>query len=391
MQERLDIPGRHKNNTNERNQVKYRQYGKNGPEVSVLGYGVMRLPGRRKHDWGSVNFTKSFQVMRAAMESGVNFFDSHHMYHHGLSEVAIGRALKGWKGQRIYLQTKAPFYNEEPVDYFKKLLEEALEKMGVDCIDYLLFHSMKLETFQKRHKKFVKFTDWAMKKGYILNRGFSSHDSPENVRTFIDTGDFSAMLVSYNWLNPKMADVIAYAADKGMGVSVMNPVSGGSLATNTLQILRMIRGARSAPEIALRYAMSTPGVTAAFSGMNTLGQVEENVRTASRPIIMTAKQWKYMQDRLSKFQESSQELCTTCGYCMPCPHGVHIPGNFLALIQAKLLGLERLSRMRFQRLMKNKDGDMSAMACKQCGVCLEKCPNEIQIIDQLAETAKTLS
>ncbi|HNT35537.1 MAG TPA: aldo/keto reductase, partial [bacterium] len=235
--------------------MQYREYGKGGPTVSRLGFGVMRLPARRKGDWGSVNFSRSCKVMRLAMEQGVNFFDSHHLYHHGLSEVAIGKALKGWKGQRIYLQTKTPFYNEEPIDYFKKLLDEALEKMGVNCIDYLLFHSVRLDTFKKRHKQFFKFTDWAMKRGLILHRGFSSHDSPENIKTFVDTGEFSCMLVSYNWLSPAVADVIGHAADKGMGVSIMNPVGGGTLSVTTPQILRLLPGAKSGTEVALRYVL----------------------------------------------------------------------------------------------------------------------------------------
>ena len=108
--------------------MKYRQYGKNGPGVSLLGFGVMRLPPRKRGDWGSVNFSRSVKIMRRAMEHGVNFFDSHHNYHGGLSEEAIGRALKGWKGQRIYIQTKTPFYKREPQKFFKRLIEEALEK-----------------------------------------------------------------------------------------------------------------------------------------------------------------------------------------------------------------------------------------------------------------------
>jgi len=370
--------------------MQYRKYGKDGPEVSALGFGVMRLPARRRGDWNSVNFKRSVEVMRSAMKGGVNFFDSHHLYHGGLSEVAIGKALKGWKGHRIYLQTKAPFYNEEPQKYFKALLEEALEKMGVDCIDYLLFHSMRLESFQKRHKKFFKFTDWALKKGLIRHRGFSSHDSPENVKTFIDTGEFSCMLVSYNWLNPAQADMIAYAADKGMGVSVMNPVGGGSLAVSTPQILRLLPGAKSAPEAALRFVLATPGVSCAFSGMGTLEQVAENLEIGSRKVPMTPTQREKMLEKMEKTKQKGEAVCNSCGYCMPCPHGVNIPRNFLFLNHAKLWGLERLSQRRFRGLRRHKRGDQSALACKKCGLCLPKCPNEIPIIDQLMETAELL-
>ena len=249
--------------------MQYRKYGKDGPTVSILGFGAMRLPARKKGEWGSVNFSRSVRVMRKALEAGINFIDSHHQYHRGLSEVAIGRALKGWKGHRVYLQTKTPFYQEKPLAYFKKLVEEALEKTGVNAIDYLLFHSMRMDTFKKRGRQFLKLTDWAIKKGLVRFRGFSSHETPENVKTFIDTKEFSSVLLSFNFLNREMADTIAYAANRGMGVSIMNPVGGGMLSAESAQIVRLLRGAKSSPEVALRYVLSTPGVTLALSGIRS--------------------------------------------------------------------------------------------------------------------------
>lgn len=371
--------------------MQYHAYGKNGPLVSSVGFGVMRLPGRKKGDWGSVNFTKAVPVMRQAMEAGINFFDSHHNYHEGLSEVAIGKALKGWKGQKIILQTKTPFYREEKLDFFKKLLEEALVKTGVACIDYLLFHSMNMEMFKKRGKEFFKLTDWAMKKGLIRCRGFSSHDSAENIKKFVDTGEFSAMLVSYNWLNPYVADAIAHASAKGMGVSVMNPVGGGSLAANTPQILSLLPGAKSSSEVALRFVLSTPGVVTAMSGMNSPEQVVENAAIGSRKVVLTPAGRTAMLRRLEKLQSKTRQICTSCGYCMPCPAGVNIPENFMLLNRARYLGLTEFAQGRFGQLKKHKDGDKSALACKKCGKCLPKCPNKVQIIEQLAMTSELLN
>ena len=370
--------------------MQYKQYGKDGPMVSRLGFGAMRLPARKPGDWHSVNFKRSVELIRASMEAGVNFIDSHHQYHGGLSEVAVGKALKGWKGQPIYIQTKTPWYNEEPRESFEKLLYEALEKLGVNCIDYLLHHSMNMQMWRNRGQKFIEFTDWAINRGLIKYRGFSSHDTPENIREFVDTGEFAAMLVSYNWMNPKVRDVIAYAADQGMGVSVMNPIGGGALATSTSQILGLLPGAKSASEVSLRYVLATPGVTSAFSGMNAMEQLEENVPAASRRLPMTAKQDSRFRGKLAEIERASREFCTACGYCMPCKHGVDIPANFGLMNQVQFFGRTDYAKAQYANLKKHKDGDRSAEACKQCGSCEPKCPNNVPIIEQLQEVAAAI-
>lgn len=369
--------------------MQYRKYGKNGPEVSVLGFGVMRLPLRGEKNY-LANLSKSVPLLRTAMEAGLNFFDSHHFYHDGNSEDAIGRALKGWKGRKIYIQTKTPFYQEKPIDYFKKLLCEALEKLGVDCIDYLLFHSMDMKMFKNRHRQFIKFTDWAINRGYIKHRGFSSHDKVENIKQFIDTGEFAAMLVSYNWMNPYVEDTIAYAADKGMGVSLMNPIGGGSLAVDVPSIRRLLPGVKTSTEFALRYVLSTPKVTLALSGMSTVEQLKENIEIAGRKTFLTVKQRQTLLARLEGFRKKAKLLCSHCAYCMPCPHHVDIPFNLLLLKKAILFGLTENSRADFKAIQGFKDGDHSALGCKRCGECLPKCPNKIDIITQLQKTALLL-
>ncbi len=368
--------------------MQYAKYGKDGPDISRLGFGVMRLPRRNKTDYNRVNYTRSVEVMRAAMEAGVDLFDSHHQYHGGNSELAIGKALKGWKGQRIYIQTKTPWYVKKPDRYFARLLEEALDKLGVDCIDYLLHHSMNMEMWKARGKKFIKFTDWAIKRGMIRRRGFSSHDTPENIKVFIDTGEFSAMLVSYNWMNPAVRGVIRHAGRKGMGVTVMNPMMGGMLATSTKQILRLLPGAKSSAEVSLRYVLGTPGVTAALSGMNALKQVKENAAVASRRTPLTARQERALLAKLDSIGKKRKELCTACGYCMPCEHGVDIPANLELLNQARFFGRIQYTRASYAGLKTRAEGDASAAACKRCGACLPKCPNDVPIIKELREAAR---
>jgi predicted aldo/keto reductase-like oxidoreductase len=360
----------------------------------------MRLPTRVKSDWTSVIYKRGVPLLRAAMKAGVNFLDTHHNYQGGKSEIAIGKALQQWrtdipvcrrKGKRpIIIQTKTPFYREEKQEYFERRLDEALEKLGVDRIDYLLFHSMNMGMWKKRGKAFVRFTDKALKRGLIAHRGFSSHDNPENVKKFVDTGEFSAMLLSYNWMNRREQEALAYGASKGLGVSVMNPLGGGTLATSTKQIMRLLPGAKTAAEIALRFVLATPGVDLALSGMNSHAQLAENLAVASRKTPVTAKQWKRFNERLDDVDAKAAEYCTACGYCMPCPHGVDIPSNFRLLNQVRFFGRIDWAKAQFKRLKAHRDGDKSALVCKECGRCLDKCPNDVEIINQLQEVAATL-
>jgi predicted aldo/keto reductase-like oxidoreductase len=308
--------------------------------------------------------------------------------HGGNSETAIGKALAGWQGRKIFIQTKTPWYQDKPLDEFRRLLDAALKKLGTAPIDFYLHHSISLDMFKKKGKAFIKFTDQAMKQGLIRFRGMSVHDSPANIKKLIDTGEFAVMLISYNLLNPVMRDTIAYASERGMGVSVMNPVGGGVLAVDTPKIRGLLPGAKTSAEASLRFALATPGVDVAMSGMNTLAQVAENAAIAARPEPLTPRQWRTMNARLAARCKVAERFCTRCGYCLPCPSGVDIPANFLLYNETRLYGLEAYGRRGFKGLRQRKEGDASALACTRCGRCLPKCPQKIPIIAQLARVAR---
>ena len=198
------------------------------------------------------------------------------------------------------------------------------------------------------------------------------------------------MLVSYNWLYSDVRDVIAYAESKGMGVSVMNPVSGGLLVADTPNVMRLLPGAKTPAEIGFRYTLATKGVTSVLSGMNTMEQIDENVRIADRSRHLTPLQEERMIGRLKTFREKAKRTCSACGYCMPCAHGVNIPANFSSRSRAEIFGLVNWAKIDYNALSTNAEGDASAAACKKCGKCEPKCPNNVPIIKQLEEAAKVL-
>jgi predicted aldo/keto reductase-like oxidoreductase len=197
------------------------------------------------------------------------------------------------------------------------------------------------------------------------------------------------MLVQYNLLDQANEEAIAHAHEQGMGVAIMGPVGGGRLVAPSEQILGMADEAQSTPEVALRFVLSNPSVTLALSGMKTLKMVDENVATASREGGLSAEERQRFMEALGEVQQLSDLYCTGCGYCLPCPSKVYIPGNFEALNYYRVWGLEKLARRRYKQLGRNKSRRWAA-ACVECGECESKCPQSIPIRERLKEVVETL-
>jgi predicted aldo/keto reductase-like oxidoreductase len=224
---------------------------------------------------------------------------------------------------------------------------------------------------------------------------FSSHDSPENIVRLIDTGEFEGILVQYNLVDRSNEEVIAYAHEKGLGVSIMGPVGGGLLAAPLDQIRRAVDGAATTPEIALRFVLTNPHVTLALSGMNTVEMIDENVATASCLQALSESEMQGLAGALQEIQNLADLYCTGCGYCMPCPNGVDIPANFRAMNYHRIWGWEEQARDLYRRLgfwrrWRGKRVQRWAEAYVECGECEPKCPQDIAIRKQLKETARAL-
>jgi predicted aldo/keto reductase-like oxidoreductase len=372
--------------------MQYREYGKTGIKVSVLGFGGFRFP--RVDDRIDVDLT--VRIMRRAFDLGVNYVDTAAVYGSGLSEIAIGRAIKGRKN-KVFVATKNHYKGESP-DAWQENLDRSLERLDVDTIDFYHLHALRWDVYRKQSgpggpmERFRK----AKKDGLIRHMCFSSHDKPQNIVKLIDTGEFEGILVQYNLLDRKNEDVIAYAHEKGLGVAIMGPVGGGTLAGHPSEAVQsLIGGTKSTPEIALRFVLSNPNVTLALSGMSTIEMVEENAATASREEPLSAAERQQVLEAVEEVGRLSDLYCTGCEYCMPCPNGVDIPKNFRALNYYRVWGLEDHARSLYKRLGRERKWHGKvvsrwAAACIGCGMCEPKCPQNIPIREWLQETAAVL-
>jgi hypothetical protein len=363
--------------------MQYATLGRTNLRVSRLGFGCMRFPMRGEH----VDRDLSTPLLRRAVELGVNYFDSAVGYCNQESQSAIGEALEGMR-DRVILSTKNPHYNKRDERTWWTNLENSLKRLRTDHIDVYYFHSLNWKAFQEHVDGAdgqIRWMQRAKEDGRIRHIGFSFHDTAENLKKIAATGCFEAVTLQYNLLDRSNEPAFEFVAEKcGMGIVVMGPVGGGRLGGESDEIRRMIPGARSVPEVALRFVLSNPHVTVALSGMSDLRQLEENVPVASRKTPLSAGERRRIITTMGRFKKLAELYCTGCRYCMPCPYGVDIPGNFSALNYQRVYGLKEEARKTYARL------SSQARYCMACGACRSKCPQKIDIVRQLKESVRTL-
>lgn len=374
--------------------MQYRPYGKTGIELSALGFGCMRLPMKDGH----VLEEESIRMIRHAIDNGLNYVDTAYGYCARESELVVGKALQDGYRDKVYLATKNPTRDPDGSKW-RAVLEDQLQRLQTDHIDFYHQHGLNWKTYQELKPvaggPFDEFQR-ALEEGLIKHRVFSFHDKAENLFHLLDTGEFEGVLLQYNLLDRSNEEGIAYAAEKGMGVVVMGPVGGGRLGQPSEEIRKLIPGGvQSTAEAALRFVLANPHVTCALSGMTRMNEVVENLQTASREEPLSSAEKAHMEAMLEENRRLAELYCTGCDYCMPCPNNVAIPDNFRIMNYQRVYGLTEYARQQYRglankRVSKEETVDARAAVCVECGECLEKCPQNIPIIDQLKEVHATL-
>ena len=361
----------------------YRQLGRTGLKVSQLGFGAMRLPMKEIGDEKVVDRDLAIPMIHHAFESGVNYIDTAVGYCNQDSQRAVGEALKGWR-DKIVVSTKNHYYDEDEKEWWQHL-ENSLERLGVDYIDIYNHHGLRWERYTEAvEPRIGKWMRKAYDQGLIRHICCSFHDSNEALIKLVDTGYVESITLQYNLLNRDLEEGIAYAKKRGLGVVVMGPVGGGRLGVRSEVLTELVPGVGRVPELALRFVLSNPNVTLALSGMSTMQQVEENLVTASDEVSLTAGDTELIGQHLERLSEMAKLYCTGCKYCMPCPQEVNIPRIFELYNLGQVYGLWGVAKEGYARFLDaNWKGGKQADECIECGECEEKCPQNIQIRDQL--------
>ncbi|AKB28486.1 Aldo/keto reductase [Methanosarcina siciliae T4/M] len=369
----------------------YRKLGKTGEKVSILGYGCMRLPVLEEAP-EKIDEKKATELLRYAIDHGVNYVDAAYSYHGGMGEIFLGKALSDGYREKVHLATKLSCKRVNRKEDMDRFLNEQLEKLRTDCIDFYLLHAVK-KSYWEKMKKFgvIEFLEKAREAGKIKYTGFSFHDELEVFKEVVDAYPWDLCQIQFNFLDEDFqagVEGLKYAAGKGLAVVIMEPLRGGNLASKVPEEAKKVwdrAGIERTPaEWAFRYLWNYPEISVVLSGMSGPEHLEENLRITEKgyPDSLSAEEKNLIREVKEIYKARIKVNCTGCKYCMPCPSGVNIPRNLSYLNDVFMLDDVANARFQYGVLLSPEE---KAGNCAECGECEEVCPQNIRIREMLKE------
>ena len=368
-----------------------RKLEKLGIETSLLGFGCMRFPTTPD---GKIDEAEAERMMDKAIASGVNYIDTAYPYHNGESEPLVGKVLKKYDRSSFYLATKLPLWAVKSVDDAKRIFEEQLQRLQTDYIDFYLLHAVNKEKWEEM--KALVVVDYCAKlkeEGKIRYYGFSFHDDYEVFDEIIRYRDWDFCQIQYNYMDTEeQAGDKGYALAESLGIPlvIMEPIKGGSLANFSDDInakFREMDPDKSIASYALRWVGSHSNVKVILSGMSTMQQVEDNLKTFIDFSPLSDEEENKIKAIVEELRSRVQNGCTGCRYCMPCPAGVNIPGNFQVWNRYHMYRTYDHVKGAWENELKDEE---KAKNCIKCGKCEALCPQKLSIRDNLVQVQKDL-
>lgn len=376
----------------------YRKIPATGDELSILGFGCMRFT---LNEDGSIDQEKAIRLLRHAIDEGVNYVDTAWNYLGGESEKLLGKALGDGYRQKVRIATKLPQWLVTCREDMDRFLGEQLERLGVDHIDYYLMHALDGNGWDRLLGNGVlDFLNEVVRDGRVTNVGFSFHGVLDDFKRIVDAYPWTFCQIQYNFLdqeNQAGTAGLEYAAGKGLGVMVMEPLRGGNISRDVPPPAVAALWAQAEQELkpvewALRWVWNRPEVTLLLSGMNEEEHVLQNLDIAggALPGSLSASDLQLVDKVGEKYRELMKVGCTGCGYCIPCPADVKIPACFEMYNTLHMFPDDGRPRYAYAVLMSGQMTGQSGYAsqCVECGECLEKCPQHIDIPSVLVDVAR---
>lgn len=375
--------------------MQYKRFGKSGENVSILGYGCMRFPKRN----GKPDIERIEKQIMMAVEAGVTYFDTAYIYLG--NEAILGQILeKRQIREKVKIATKIPPYLAQNRASMESILNTQLKRLRTSYFDFYLVHALTDITGWEKTKAagLMAFLEDKKREGIIKNIGFSYHGDSFNFKKIVDDYLWDFCMVQYNYIDENSQagrEGVRHAHAKGLGVAVMEPLRGGSLAGRMPDVIRAIWDKssvqRSPAEWALRWLWDQPEVDLVLSGMNNEEHILENIRIANeaKPGMLTSGELRMLEEVREAYLKVTKVSCTGCSYCIPCPAGVNIPMSF-SFYNDHHLFHQRFSRAKFLMFLGDAAGSKSALPseCTECGKCERHCPQQLPI-RKLLKSVKT--
>jgi predicted aldo/keto reductase-like oxidoreductase len=364
-----------------------------GLKISALGMGTMRLPTRK--DYNDIDEEATYEMVKYAIEKGINYFDTAWGYHGGNSEIAMGNVLSKFPRESYYVATKFPGYDVSNMDKVEEIFEKQLKRLKVDYFDFYLFHNVcekNINEYLDPQYKIYEYLLEQKRRGRIRHLGFSTHGSFETMQRFLDAYgkdmEFCQLQINYlDWKFQGAKEKVEMVTKLGIPVFVMEPVRGGKLATlpeEYLSILAEANADYSAPEWAFRFVQNIPEVVLTLSGMSNFQQLKENIDTFEKRKPLTQSEENALLRVTDAMIEKTSLPCTSCRYCTDhCPMELDIPKIIELYNEHTMTGGGFIAPMVIGTLPESK----RPAACIGCQSCEAVCPQQIKISDMMKDFA----
>lgn len=369
----------------------YRELGNTGKKVSTLGFGCMRFQVE-DNDPKKIIEDIAIKQIRYGIDNGINYIDTAYPYHGEMSEQLVAKALKDGYRDKVYIADKLPSWMIKSREDMDKYLNTQLDRLQTEYIDFYLLHALNKKSWSNLLDNDVfDFIEKALNDGRIKHIGFSFHDDIGLFKEIVDGYDWSFCQIQYNLVDENYQaglEGIHYARKKGLGIVIMEPLRGGSLANKVPDDIKAIWDKasvkRSPAEWALKFLWDSPEIDIILSGMNDFNHIDENIRVASEatPGSLTPKDHKLISKVRDLYNIKMQVPCTVCKYCVPCPFEVDIPMCFEYYNNAFMYDDVEGAKTQYFKWLKD---ELRASNCRDCGKCEQLCPQHIEIRKELVK------